>query len=171
MAKMSADNLKNNLNTLAKIFLWDVVFVNPIGGGDADVLNVRCQSTTKPGRSFGSILIDYKATPGVKFPGRARLTHTFPCTFVESTDAKTYDALYKWMQAIWHDRLGTGLPDISIKSDIYLNLLSEDGSISEKIKLVGAYVELLDETPLNYGTDAGIVYSATFSYDRWEKVS
>jgi hypothetical protein len=167
---MSADNLKNNLNTLAKIFLWDVVFVNPIGGGDSEVLNVRCQSTTKPGRSFGAILVDYKATAGVKFPGRMRLTHTFPCTFVESTDAKTYDALYKWMQAISHDRLNVGLPDILIKADIYLNLLAADGKISEKIKLTGAYVELLDETPLNYSTDAGIVYSVTFSYDRWEKV-
>lgn len=170
MGNMSADNLKNNLNTLAKIFLWEAVFVNPVGGGDAEVLNVRCQSTTKPGRSFGSILIDYKATAGIKYAGRMRLTHTFPCTFVESTDAKTYDALYKWMQVICHNRLGIGAPDPAYKADIYLNLLNEDGTIAEKIKLTGAYVELLDETPLNYGTDAGIVYSVTFSYDNWVKM-
>jgi len=170
MAKMSSDNLKNNLTNLAKAFLWDVLFANPIGGGDSEALNVRCQSTAQPGRSFGSILVPYKQGPGAKFPGKLTMSHTWTCTFVEGTDGKIFDAIYGWKQAIIHDRLNVGGPDILIKADIYLNLLDMQGKVTKKIKLIGAYPELLDETPLSYATDASIVYTCTFSYDRWEKV-
>jgi hypothetical protein len=170
MAKMSSDNLKNNLTNVAKAFLWEAMFVNPIGGGDSETLNVRCQSTSQPGRSFGVILVPYKQGPGVKFPGRLTMSHTWPTTFIEGTDGKIFDAIYDWMQAIVHDRLNIGGPDVLIKADMYFNLLDSNGKITKKIKIIGAYPELLDETPVTYGNDAGIIYSCTWSYDRWELV-
>ncbi len=167
---MSSDNLKNNLTNLARVYLWEVLFANPVGGGDAEALEVRCQSTAIPGSSFGSILIPYKQSPGVKFPGKLTMPHTWTCTFVEGTDRKIFDAIYAWKQAVVHDRLNIGGPDALIKSDIYLRLLDMQGSVSMKIKLVGCYPELTDDTPLTYENEAGVVYTVTFSYDRWQRV-
>lgn len=167
---MSADNLKNNLTNLAKVYLWEVLFANPIGGGDAEALSLRCQSTAVPGSSFGSILIPYKQSPGIKFPGKLTMPHTWTCTFVEGTDGKIFDSIYKWKQAIVHDRLNIGGPDALIKADIHLRLQGMDGAVVRRIKLVGCYPELMDDTPLTYENEAGVMFTVTWSYDRWEKV-
>ena len=170
MSKMGQDNLGANLTNLARKYLWEVVFSNPIGGGDSDALMLRAQSTAIPGSSFGSILVHYKQTAGVKFPGKLNMPHTWTTTFVEGTDKKVFDAIYAWKQLIVHDRLGIGGPDQVIKADIYLRLLDQQGSTTSQFKMVGAYPELMDDTPVSYDEEAALMYTVTFSYDRWESV-
>lgn len=171
MSKMGADNLAANLTNLARRYLWDVTFTNPIGGGDAEALMLRAQSTAIPGSSFGSILVRYKQTPGVKFPGMLNMPHTWTTTFVEGTDQKVFDAIYGWKQLVVHDRLGVGGPDQVIKADIYLNLLDQQGAVTSRYKLFGCYPELMDDTPLSYDEEAALMFTITFSYDRWECLS
>jgi len=171
MADMSQDVLKNNLTNPAKGFLWEVMFVNPIGGGDADALDARCQSSSIPGRSVGEITIPYKGTPGVRFPGKLQMSHNWSVTFVESTeDRKTFNALHAWHQAIVNDRTGLGGPDPAIQSDVYLKCLDQEGTTWLTIKLVGCYVSEIGEVSLSYETNTNIVFPVTLSYDRWEKV-
>jgi hypothetical protein len=170
MTKMNADNLKNNLTNLAREYLWEVDFVSPIGGGDAEALNARCQSTAIPGSSFGSILIPFKASPGIKFPGKLNMPHAWTCTFVEGADKKVFEAIHEWKQLVIHDRLNVGSPDVAIKSDVYLRLLDIQGNTTGRYKIVGCYPELVDDTPLAYDREGPIVFTVTFSYDRWEKV-
>lgn len=171
MSKMNIDGLKANLTNPARVYLWEAMFVNPIGGGDSESLMLRCQSTVIPGWNFGSILIPFKQTPGLKVPGKANVPHTWTCTFVEGTDKKVFDGVYAWKQAIQNDKLGIGGPDIAIKSDIYLSLLDTLGTATTRIKLNGCYPELMDDTPLSYDTEAVINYTVTWSYDYWTKIS
>lgn len=171
MANMSADNLKNNLSDLAKTYLWEVIIVNPVGGGDAETLELRCQSAVIPGRSVGEILVPFKATAGIKYPGKLTMSHAFPVTFVEGLDKKVFDALHAWNQAIVNDRLGTGGPDSTIKTNIHLRLLNPQGTVFAKIKLVGCYVQAIDDVPLAYEAEGNVVYNVTFSYDYWEEQS
>lgn len=171
MSKMGSDNLGANLTNLARKYLWEVVFTNPLGGGDADALMLRAQSTSIPGSSFGSILVAFKQSPGVKFPGKINMTHTWSVTFVEGTDKKVFDAVYAWKQLIVHDRLNIGGPDSTIKSDVYLSLLDQNGVVTTRIKLVGCYPESMDDTPVSYEEEAALMYTVTFSFDRWERVS
>ena len=171
MSRMGADNLGANITNLARKYLWEVMFANPIGGGDAEALMLRAQSTAIPGSSFGAILIPFKQSPGIKFPGKLTMPHTWTTTFVEGTDKKVFDAIYAWKQLVVHDRLNVGGPDIIIKSDIYLNLLSQAGVTTSRFKLVGCYPELMDDTPLSYDEETGLMYTVTFSYDRWERIA
>lgn len=171
MTRMSSDNLKNNLNNPARLYLWDVMFTNPIGGGDAETLELRCQTTAIPGRSVGEILVPFKATAGLKFPGKLTMSHTWPATFVESTDKEIFNALHAWNQAIVDARTGIGGLDILIKSNIYLRLMGVTAdSIYLKIKLVGCYIQDVAEVPLAYETEGLIMYPVVFSYDYWEEV-
>jgi len=170
MGNMSVDNLKNNLTNPARLYLWEVLFTNPIGGGDAESLELRCQTTSIPGRSVGEILVPFKATAGLKFPGKLTMSHTWPATFVESIDKKVFDALQAWDQAIVDARTGVGGLDVAIKSNIYLRLQDAAGNVYLKIKLVGCYVQAVDEVPLAFETEGVIMYSVTFSYDYWEDV-
>jgi hypothetical protein len=170
MANMSQDNLKNNVSNFVRRYLWEVIFSNPIGGGDSTALMLRAQSTSIPGSSFGSIKVPFKQGPGIKVPGKLTMPQTWTTVFVEGTDGKIFDAIYAWKQAIVHDRLNVGGPDSIIKADIYLHLLDMSGTVIRRIKLVGAYPELMDDTPLSYEDEAVLMYTVTWSYDRWELV-
>jgi hypothetical protein len=168
---MSADVLSNNLTNPAKSFLWEVMFTNPIGGGDAKALETRCQTASIPGRSFGSIIIPFKGTAGIKFPGKLNMDHTWSTTFVESTaDQKTFNAIYAWKQAVLDAKTGIGGPDIAIKSNIYLKCLDQAGNTWLTIKMTGCYPENMSDTPLSYAANEEIRFSVTWAYDRWEKV-
>lgn len=170
MGNMGADSLKQNLSNPARTYLWEVMFSNPIGGGDRDVLMLRCQTANIPGRSVGEILVPFKQSAGIKFPGKLTVSHTWACTFIEGTDKKVFDALYAWDQAVIHDKLNIGGPDTAIKSDIYLRLLDTKGSVCLKIKLVGCYPQARDDVPVAYEDEDTIKYPVTFSYDYWEEV-
>jgi hypothetical protein len=168
MARMSADNLKNDVSNPAKVYLWDVAFANVIGGGNRDHLEVRAQSTAIPGRSFGEILVPYMGTAGIKYPGKVTMTHIWPAVFIEGNDRETWDAVYAWMQAIQNVRTGLGGPDSLIKADIYLRLHDQNNEITNKIKLAGCYPQAVDEVPMAYEDEGNIFYNVTFSYDYWE---
>lgn len=169
MAKLSAEDFKNNLNNPARVYLWDVMFTNPIGGGDAEALELRCQTTAIPGRGVGEILVPFKGTAGLKFPGKLTMSHIWPATFIESTDKKVFDALYAWNQAIIDARTGIGGLDITIKANIYLRLVDATGNIYQKIRIVGCYPQDVPDVPVAFETEGVIMYAASFSYDYWEE--
>ncbi|MBE3101936.1 MAG: hypothetical protein IMZ47_06660 [Firmicutes bacterium] len=169
MAKMSTEDFKNNLNNPARLYLWDVMFTNPVGGGDAESLELRCQTTAIPGRSLGEILIPFKATPGIKVPGKLNMSHSWPATFVEGTDKKVFAAIHAWNQAIINARTGIGGPDTLIKANIYIRLLDSTGACYQKIRIVGCYPQSVADVPLAFETEGVVMYSVTFSYDYWEE--
>ncbi len=171
MSLMSADNLRNNLSNPARTYLWEVMFTNPIGGGDTEILELRCQSAVIPGRAVGEILIPFKNTPGIKYPGKPTLSHTWTAMFVEGTDGKVFDALQAWSEAINSLKTGVGGLDPTIKTDIYLRLIDPPGNVYKCIKLVGCYLQNVDEVPVAYEDESIIMYSGTFSYDYWEPTS
>ena len=171
MANMSSDNLKNNLNNPARLYLWEVLFTNPIGGGDAESLELRCQTATLPGRSVGEILIPFKATAGIKVPGKLVMSHNWTATFVEGIDKAVFTALQAWSQTITNARTGVGGLDTLIKSNIYLRLQDVEGNVFLKIKLVGCYLQAVDDVPLAFEAEGVIMFNATFSYDFWEDIT
>jgi len=171
MALMGQDNLKTNLSNLQRVYNWDVVIPNPIGGGDTDTFLVRAQSTNIPGRSVGKIAVPYKQSAPTQFTGKLTFPQSWECTFIEGEDKEIFDAIYAWNQQIVSDIDGIGAGDDAIKSDIKLVLLSTTGEVTNTIKLIGCFPAEVADSPLDYGTEEGVKYSVTFSYDRWEQVS
>lgn len=168
MSYMGQDNLKTNLSNLQRIYNWDLIIPAPIGGGSSDVLLLRAQSSTIPGRSVGAIQIPYKQGAAIQFPGKLTYSHEWTCTFVEGEDRKVHDAIYAWAQAVVNDASGIGNGDTAIKTDAYLVLLDTKDSTTSKIKLIGCFVSNIADVSLDYGTEDGVKYSVTFRYDRWE---
>lgn len=167
MGNMGINSLRNNLDNPARSYLWEVLFPNPLGG-DTETLLLRCRSTSIPGVSVGSILLPYKQTAGIKYPGKKTYSHTWACTFVEGEDRAMWEAFYAAAQAVIHDE--TGLGSWGIKRDIYLHLQDTDGTISKRIKLVGAYVESQEDIALSYEEESVILVAVSFSYDYWTGV-
>lgn len=170
MSQIGVDVLKNNLTNPARIYMWEVIIPNPIGGGDSDVLRVRCQSAQIPERIIGTILIPYKQTAGVNFAGKNAYTHIWEVTFIEGEDKKVHDAMYAWMQTIIDDVDGVGDGDDMIKQGIYLNLLSTKNEIDMTLKLIGAFPVRMGLIDLTYAEERAITYPITFSFDSWLRV-
>jgi len=170
MGTMGVDVLRDSI-VPQRDYLWDMLVPAPPGGGESDVLNVRCQSSSLPGRSVGSIHIPYKQSAGIKVPGKLTYSHTWDCVFVEGEDKKVFEAIYAWLQAVIDDYDGVGDGDNEIKADVYLTLQATKGSITRKIKLVGCYPESLADVGVDYASEGTVRYSVTFSYDRWEDVA
>jgi hypothetical protein len=171
MALMSIDNLRTNLSNPQRDYLWEFLCANPVANGSPETLLLRCQSTSIPGRSLGEILINFKQSAGYKLPGKIQYDHTIDTVFVEGEDHAIFDIIYNWKQSIINDKTNVGSGDSSIKTDIYLNLLTTAGDIAMRIRLAGCYPQAMPAQPLSYDSEAIVKYTVTWSYDWWEKVS
>ena len=170
MSEMGVDIFKNNLSNVQRAYLWEVLVPNVIGGGDSDVILLRAQSTSIPGRSVGAIHIPFKQSPGMKYPGKLTYAQTWDCTFVEGEDKKVFAAIHAWNQQVVDDFDNVGKGDIAIKSAIYLTMLSTAGDSTLKIKLVGCYPQEVGDVALAYGDEGPVNFPCTWSFDRWEEV-
>jgi len=117
----------------------------------------------------GSILIPYKQSAGIKYPGKLTYSHTWDCAFIEGEDAAIFSDLYAWLQRLVDDYDNTGDDDINVKTDIYLKMVSRDNSNTLTIRLVGCYPESIADIALAYDSEGNVVLPVTWSFDHWEK--
>lgn len=164
MTLMDINSLKDNLGNPARTYLWEVMFSNPLGG-DVKTLLLRCNSTTIPGVSVGTIPIPFKQTGGIVVPGKKTYSHTWSCTFVEGEDRAMWDAFYAMAQSIVDDV--TGIGSLFVKRDIYLHLINKDGTVSKKIRMIGCFVQSQDDVTMSYDDNTVVNINVTFSYDYW----
>jgi hypothetical protein len=170
MVQMGVDNFKNNLSNPQREYLWEWQCANPIGGGDGETLLLRCQTASRPGRGHGGIFIPYKQSAGIKVPGKLTYPHTLDTTMIEGEDKAIHDIIHAWQQLIVNDKTNIGIGDVSIKTDVYLKLLSTKGEETLKIRVVGVYPENVPDVPLIFTGEGTVMYPVTWSYDRWEEV-
>jgi len=168
MVTMNSDALKNHITNPARPYLFELVIPDP-GGGDSELWRMRGQSAVIPGRSFTKHHVDFKATGGVEYAGKERYGHRWETTLIESEDRETFNAFYTWMQEVLHNKTGIGAGDTVIKRDLYITLINTDGTVGDKIKIIGCFPEEVPDTPLDMGSDDILRYTCAFSYDRWER--
>jgi hypothetical protein len=163
------DVLKNTMDNPARSYLWDVIIPRPVGGGDRDAFQTRCQSATLPGRSVGTIAIPYKQTPGIVIPGKAKVPHLWKATFIESADRKIFDFLYAWAQSLVNTKTGVGMGDGLAKTDLYMSLSSVAAQEYLRLRMMGVFFTEVGDIDLSYESEGILTFSTTFSYDDWEK--
>lgn len=171
MGNFSADLLKNTLDNPARTYLWDVLIPKPVGGGDRDALQTRCQSVTFPGRSVGIIKVPYKQSAGIQLPGKLVYPHLWKAEFVENADGKIFDALYNWAQSLVHDITNVGVGDAFTKTDIYLSLSDVAAAEWRRIQMKGVFFSEVGDVDLSYDSEGIIKFVATFAYDSWVKAA
>ena len=171
MPDMGVATLNSNLPNPQRLYLWEVIIPNPVGGGDGNILTARAQSTNVPGRSFGnSIVVPFKQTAGIKYPGKLVYTHSWAVTFVEGEDHRVFDTIHAWNQQVINDKSGIGAGDENIKTNLYFTQISTKGQESKKIKLIGCYPESVADVAVGYGDEGVMNLVVTFSFDSWETV-
>jgi len=171
MAEMGVNSLKAELTNPARLYMWTVQIPGIVGGGDENSMMLRCQASSIPGFGFGEIKVPYKQTAGFKVPGKETFQQLWTTTFIEGEDRKVFDALWGWKKQIVNPTSGVGADGSSIKANIYLTLETTQGTIYNKLKLSGAWVQAVPDTALNFTDDGAIYYSVTFAYDSIESMN
>lgn len=170
MAQMGVDVLTSNLTNPQRIYLWEIVVPSMVGAGEGTILQARAQSTAFPGRSVGEILVPYKQTAGIKYPGKLTYSHTWAVTFVEGEDARVFSAIHAWNQLIVHDISGISIGDDKLKANLFFKEVSTKGVDGLQIKLVGCYPQSVEDVAMDYASNDAKKLAVTFSYDSWEQV-
>jgi hypothetical protein len=165
--RLAIDTLKSNLQNPARAYLWEMVIPTIPGSGNVDALRTRCETSSIPGHSNPNIHIPYKGTGGFEVPGRLTFPHAITLSFLEGEDGAIFQAIYNWRNLITGVTSGVGVPDMTLKADIYLKLITKADTDWMSIKLVGAYPNDRADVALNYGADEVIRIPVTFSYDFW----
>lgn len=169
MARLNVDNLKADLTNPARVYLWEVIIPNVIGGGaDTDVLLLRAQSASIPGRSVGAIDVPFKQTGGIRYAGKLAYTHTWELQFIEGEDRKIFDAFYNWKQQVVHDRDGVSVGDENYITDVYLSLIQTRDSEWNRIKLINCYPQEVGQVGLAYNDEGAVIFPVTMAFTRWE---
>jgi len=167
---MSADALANNLTSPARRYLWEVMIPNP-PFGESTTLLLRCQTASIPERAVGKILIPFKQTAGVAYPGKLRYSHTMSMVFVEGEDREIFTSFYQWLDKVVNAKTGYG--EANIKLDMYLHLINNDeaGTVALRTKIIGFYPERMGEVALDQSAEDEMKISIDISFDRWEYVA
>jgi len=167
--KMGLDSLKGNLTNPQRTYNWEVKLLDVVGGGNTEMLLLRAQSTSLPGKSFGQIKIPYKQTSGFVVPGKLNFGQTWSCTFIEGEDKKVFDALHAWNQAIVNDTTGISIGDEQVKRDLYLTMISTKGEDTLVMKLIGCFPQNVSDVSLSYDNEDAVKFEVTWSYDLWQE--
>lgn len=168
MSIISSSNISSNLGTPARGYLWNIVIANPIGGGDADTLTYRCQSTIAPERSFNPIEVSFQQNAKLQYPGKLNYNYDWSCEFIESEDGAVISTFYNWAQTIINDNTSIGNEQQNIISDIYLQLLSVDNSIWGQYWLQNCWIKSLGQISFNYDNESIVRVPITFRYNKYE---
>jgi hypothetical protein len=131
---------------------------------------LRCQTTSKPGLSFGVIQVPYKQTGGTKYPGKINPFEPWKLTFIEGEDAEMFKEFYTWAKSVVDPKTGIGTPKPEVATDITLSLVKTEGEEYEKIVLRGAWISELGEVTLDYNSEKAIMIPVTIAYDYWEQL-
>lgn len=168
MPILSSSNLANNLSTPARVYLWNIIISNPIGGGDPDTLMLRCQSTQMPSRSVGIIEVPWQQDANIQYTGKLKYPYDWTCTFLESAeDGLTLTSFYNWAQTIITDSTAVGNLESNIISNIELQLIDPTGNQWGQYTILNAFVKEIGNVELAYQSEEVIRLPITFRYSKW----
>lgn len=162
MSNPHIENLKSNLASPARTYMWDVVL--PF---DSQLLMVRAQSTSLPSVAVNPIQVPYKQTGGAVFHGKLKYDQSWDVTFVEGEDAQVMKDLIAALSHVVDPATGLGRPDNVIKRPVTLSLNTVEDVPYHTINLIGCWVSKIEAVPLSYREDGAINIKANLAFDYW----
>lgn len=151
-------------------FDFRVRVISEIVGIDTDALELRCRTASLPDFASERIEIPYLADK-VPYPGRDASTKAIDFTFWESIDSVIVTNIVAWRQLIHNPATGIRLPKISFVGQVLTEMLDPQGNVMSTWTLHNAWPENLQQSPLDYETNAFVQYVVTFAYDWVELVT
>ena len=154
----------------ANLFAVNVNFPG-IAGGDTELTNFMCRSTSLPGIAMAPVEVPFRGRI-VKFPGD-RTFENWSMTVYNDTNFTVRDSFETWMNA-----MNTHLSNVGLVvdnagygtylADIEVNQLNEAGNSVKKYKLRNAFPVNVSAIELSYDQTTAIEeFTIELAYDYW----
>ena len=124
-------------------------------------------TTSIPGALIEQVAVNLRAVE-LRYAGRENFSHQLTVTLHETRDVGTRDMLRRWQKLARDNRTNSGSYKTVYSTSIELVLYDDIPLEVKRIKLIGAWVENLDDSSLDTASGA-VSVSCTFSYDYLEE--
>jgi len=150
---------------------FDMIFPNP-PSGDGRALTIRGVNGVLPGLEHPMVPVTLHRFD-VMFAGHRMFNHAFNVSFIDTQDRKVMTTLMNWLAAM--NDPGTGWSNCKANyASIVICLLYSDCLLSsgqpevyENRTFHGVWPAVLNDQPLDGGSDQPAVVNVTFCYDYW----
>ena len=170
MALFSYGKVKEGLGEVQALHKW--VIRIPTGasvvGAIPEQLQIRATSSQIPSGGSAEPIVVKLHNHTVKYNAGIDLSGEWACTLVEGTDGKVQEYMNKWInkrfESAGGDVTGKSVDSKELKTDVYVDLLAPDDTVTTTYQMVGAMVRPLDSQDLGQDGEAQSL-SYTFDYD------
>jgi hypothetical protein len=149
-------------------YQWDVIIPTMPGTPNSRSLTFKALSAVIPGSMIEQVPVNLGAVE-VRYAGRENNSHAFPMTIHETRDVGTRDMLLRWKKTARDNQNNTGNYKSVYSTSVELALYDDTNAVTRRIRLIGAWIETLDDAPLDRNS-AAVSISCTLSYDDFEEL-
>lgn len=161
----------NTVTSLADVILLDhfeLIIPAVPGGGDGQSLNIRNMTAVLPGRSNPAIPVElhrHKVFFGGK---RVYGNNSFPASYIESSDHKTFDAFLNWQDQITNPNTGLPNPKSQYATTGVIQIYDSNNEVIDRRTFYGLWVNNVQDVTVNGSQNAPMVIQVTLNFDYWK---
>jgi hypothetical protein len=148
---------------------WDVIVPSMPGTPNSRAFTFKAMTTSIPGSLLEQVAVNLRGVE-LRYAGRENFSHSLAMTIHETRDVGTRDMLRRWQKIARDNRTNSGSYKNVYSTTVELVLYDDIPLEVKRIKLVGAWVENVDDASLDTAS-AAVSISCTFSYDYVDEVN
>jgi hypothetical protein len=137
------------------------------GTANSRSFTFKATSASIPGSMLESVPVNLAGVE-LRYAGRENNSHSFPITLHETRDAGSLAMVRRWQKIARNNNLNTGTYKDIYSTTVELTLYDDANIAIKTIKLIGAWVETIDDSSLDRASGA-VSISVTLSYDSIEE--
>ena len=171
MAILGIDDFKSKLaggGARPSLFKATVNFPNFVTSADVELTSFMCKTASIPASTIGAIAVDFRGRK-LNIAGD-RTFGTLSLTIINDAEFNVRKAFEQWMNGINQHQENTGLVDMNdYSSDVVVEQLRKDGSISKRYDFRGCWPSSLAEIALDYSSNDTIEdFTVELQVQYWE---
>jgi hypothetical protein len=143
---------------------WDLIIPAMPGTANSRAFTIKAMTTSIPGAQLEPTTIDLHGVT-IKQAGRVKYTNTLPVTLLETRDMSTRLMIRNWQKMARDLATNSGSYKSVYATTIEMVLYDDVPQVVQRLRLVGAWPESLDDTSVDSGQAGAVQFNVTFSYD------
>jgi hypothetical protein len=138
------------------------------GTPNSRAFTFKAMTTSIPGSLIEKVEVPLHGVQ-LNFAGRQNFSHSLQITLLETRDVGTRDMLRRWQQTARDWLTNTGSYKETYSTTVEMVLYDDIPQEVKRIKLIGCFVETLDDSQVDGSASAAVNISCTLSYDYLEE--
>lgn len=167
MSRTSLQDVRSLPDPLQQ-YNWDLFIPIMPGTPNSRAFTIKAMTTSIPGAMIEKVEVPLHGVQ-VNYAGRAQYSHSLQITLLETRDVGTRDMLRRWQRIARDWTTNTGTYKDIYSTTVEMVLYDDIPTEVKRIKLIGCFVETLDDAQVDGSASAAVNIGCTLSYDYLEE--